>query len=292
MTESEALAQTQNVMRVLSVLNLHFFARSFNGMHSPDHIGSAWHGGLGKMLHDAHPEAYKLLYEHPQSACKPYILTSPHYPADYLADNTPFDFQLTLLGQAAQSVAREIQRAFFQLAREGVGPKRGQFMIEDIQKTLFSPHSLTLLPAPKPVRFVFETPTLLKQNNAVLHTAPSLNVLMQRILFRVESILQLDRPADAPKAQIVPPPLWKHLLHETAQVALLEDHTQWQQKSRYSARQKAWMPFGGIQGAVFYGAVSPVVALWLQLAQTVYLGNKTTFHHGKVSVSLETGLTA
>lgn len=97
-------------------------------------------------------------------------------------------------------MAREIQQAFFQLAREGVGSKRGQFMIENIQKTLFSPHSLTLLPAPKPVRFVFETPTLLKQNNAVLKTAPSLNVLMQRILFRVESILQLDRPADAPES--------------------------------------------------------------------------------------------
>jgi hypothetical protein len=46
------------------------------------------------------------------------------------------------------------------------------------------------------------------------------------------------------------------------------------------------MPFGGILGVLQYQQVAPHLLIWLQLAEWLHVGNKTTFGHGRIGLLL------
>lgn len=269
---------TLALMAQLPVVEIKVKARNL-GLRAPQNMGSAWHGALGKVLHDYHPTVYAALYDGDATASpRPYVLRPPHYD-DTLAADTAFTFSVLLLGEGVQH-ATALTDALQRLSTLGVGPGRGRFSIEAISCepiTLPRPeHSVTA----STLSVLFHTPTLLKQGNQHLKEMPSMLLLIKRILGRVQGLLP---------ASTIPEDLKQHLLQQASNVScsLAESALSWHSTPRYSARQKAWMPFGGLCGSLLYRQVPPELELWLKWAQWLHIGNKTTFGHGEIRVLSE-----
>jgi hypothetical protein len=73
------------------------------------------------------------------------------------------------------------------------------------------------------------------------------------------------------------------VLATAAEAAVQNSALQWQSSPRYSARQHAWMPFGGLVGNIHYQNLASALWPWLRLLACLHLGNKTTFGHGQAA---------
>lgn len=254
-----------------SLCQLAVAARS-RGLRAPQNMGSAWHGALGKLLHDRHPQAYAGLYGGDTGSARPYVLRPPRYD-DTLQDGAPFAFSLLLLGDGVRH-ADTLRTALAELGGQGVGPGRGRFDVDAVE----THHpALPAEPAAAPCALAVQlcTPTLLKEDNRHLRQAPSMLLLCKRLLGRARELW--------PQAPL-PPQLVQALLQQAAQVACADAQLAWHSTPRYSARQKAWMPFGGLCGTLSYQAVPPALQQWLAWAQWLHVGNKTTFGHGQLQI--------
>lgn len=265
------------LMARLPLLQLQVQARNVS-LQPPQNMGSAWHGALGKVLHDTEPQAYCALYGSANATgARPYVLRPPCYD-ESLAVDAPFAFSLLLMGDGVHH-AQAVCDALDVLSVQGVGPGRGRFVLDTVIR---HPISLPLSPLPiatQDITLQLCTPTLLKQDNQHLKQAPSMLLLLKRIIGRVQGLL----PAHA-AAEGVPADVQRHLLQLAAPVACEASTLSWHNTPRYSARQKAWMPFGGLCGSIRYLQVPPELQLWLQWAQWLHIGNKTTFGHGQIRV--------
>ena len=274
--------KSADIIARLPLMQVSVKARSL-GMQLPDNIGSAWHGGLGKVLHDTQPEAYAALYgDDPQNADqsrlnKPYVLRPPQPDANMFAGGY-FGFSIILIGSGIQ-YAPELCAAIHHLAAQGVGPGRGQFEVESIEKKLIQLDEL--LPQESDITLHFLTPTLIKEDNRHIKDAPSMQLLIKRIINRAEGYLQsLAVPVQVPEM------LKQSLLQQADQILPATHDIAWHNMPRYSARQKVWMPFGGMCGSLQFEKLPVSLLQWLQLAQWLHIGNKTTFGHGRIGMIL------
>lgn len=268
---------TLALMTHLPVLQLQIQARSL-GLRAPQNMGSAWHGALGKVLHDSQPIAYAALYGDAATGTRPYVLRPPRYDDTLVAD-APFTFSLLLLGEGVRHTPAVVD-ALNTLSTQWVGPCHGRFTIDDISRQSVMLPSSQLPASAQDICVQLHTPTLLKQDNQHLKQAPSMLLLLKRTLGRVQGLLQ---------GHVVPGDMKQHLLQQAAAVACTSAELSWHSTPRYSARQKAWMPFGGLSGRLLYRQVPPELFLWLQWAQWLHIGNKTTFGHGEIRVHAEQG---
>ncbi len=244
-------------------LSLRFTAIS-QGLQASSHFGSAWHGGIGLWLHERHPLAYQALYEGAADAVKPYLLMPPE--ADVIGGQS-FSMEIKLFGDATRHEMALVS-AVEALAEAGVGPGRGRFTLVDVQKS-HSPWD-TSTGADRAV-LEFMTPTLIKADNRFLDTAPDLRVVMQRGLGRLAHL-----------GHVLAPDSKEQLLAVAQRAVLQRADLQWRTSPRYSARQQAWMPFGGLQGSVHYFGVDASLWPWMRVVEYLHLGNKTTFGHGHI----------
>lgn len=186
---------------------------------------------------------------------------------------------MILIGVAVAQANAVIQ-AIHTLAQQGVGPGRGRFAIENIsQQSMSVGIDFVQEAKQQDMTLSFLTPTLLKQDNQHLKQAPCFSLLLKRILWRTEQFLQtLPNPVELPND------LRRQLIQQATHVTIESSVLEWHNTPRYSARQKAWMPFGGLCGKVHYLNVPNILLPWLQLSEWLHLGNKTTFGHGRIAI--------
>jgi CRISPR-associated protein Csx16 len=274
--------QSLQIIAQLPLMQILVKARSL-GMQQPQNIGSAWHGGLGKVLHDTEPQAYALLYGDEQSSeangpqAKPYVLRPPALTAS-LDEGAEFEFSLILIGHGVAH-ASALTNAIHHLARAGVGPGRGQFSVEDIECQTINLGANAVPMQARDIVLRLMSPTLLKEDNAHIKHAPSLPLLLKRILSRVDIFL-----SQIPESTPISNGLRQRLLDQASVAHTSNAQVTWHSTPRYSARQKAWMPFGGVVGLLQYQNVAFSILVWLQLAEWLHVGNKTSFGHGRIGV--------
>lgn len=243
--------------------SVHFQAHS-QGMKAARHFGSAWHGGIGLWLHQHHPQAYLALYGGAANAVKPYLLIPPFT----AVQGQVFTLKIRLFA-AAIAHQQAVMDAVAALSQSGVGPERGRFSLLSANA-----HRLSwdCSEGPTQAMLQLQTPTLLKVDNHFLRTVPSLATVMQRTLGR---LVHLGCP--------LTPEVRAGVLATAAQATVQNSALQWQSSPRYSARQHAWMPFGGLVGNIHYQNLAPALWPWLRLITCLHLGNKTTFGHGQAA---------
>jgi CRISPR-associated protein Csx16 len=280
MLEHKILEESRHIIANLPLIQISIRARSL-GMQTPQNIGSAWHGAFGKILHDTQPSCYAALYgnkldgEDTHIDVKPYVLRPPQPDIDF-SSGTNFSFSIILMGQGVEYVD-QIKTAIHQLGEQGVGPGLGQFEVQHIECKPIQLQGTTNQECDITLHFL--SATLLKEGNLHIKTAPSMALLIKRVLNRTDQFLrQLDTSLE------IPAQLKKHLVQQADQVALSQHEIEWLTQPRYSARQKAWMPFGGISGTVQFSRLPASLMLWLELAQWLHVGNKTTFGQGRIGV--------
>jgi len=287
----------KDILSRLPLLRLEFCCTS-RGITVPHNPGSAWHGGLGKALHDVAPQSYQVLYGEKEGALPhPYVLRPPQG-HESLPRGARFNFEIILAGPAVAEFPGLLM-AVDHWSRLGVGPGLGGFTVERILQHL--PDGL-LLPvfdgsaarAPHAhsaaelwqtertatqLQLELRTPLLIKQDNGHLRQAPDCRALMQRLINRIDMLIRLD-----PSAPTMGRPAKDALLGRLQHIEISSNTLQWQTQERYSARQKAWMPFGGLAGEIVYCGDLSAVTPWLTLLEWLHLGNKTTFGHGRIEV--------
>lgn len=79
------------------------------------------------------------------------------------------------------------------------------------------------------------------------------------------------------------PAQYEALRTAAAKVRVTENNLRWQDWTRYSSRQEAFMKFGGLVGKIRYsGNISPVFKELLQFASVAHIGKQTSFGLGRV----------
>ncbi len=241
----------------------------------PQNIGSAWHGAFGKVLHDEFPDAYAALYgEQPKNHARPYVLRAPFYD-DSIVEGSGLMLTLILANTGLDHLPATCA-ALMRMAEMGVGPGLGKFEVRHLRVQPFQLPELSKLPAYRDVYLALSTPVLLKEDNMHMKQAPSMLQLMKRILARTQSLWP-DHP--------MPIGLQQFLLRKAATICGTASHMRWESQPRYSARQKTWMPFGGLTGLLEFKAVPAEIQLWLHWAEILHIGNKTTFGQGQLSIT-------
>jgi CRISPR-associated endoribonuclease Cas6 len=124
----------------------------------------------------------------------------------------------------------------------------------------------------------FKTPTTIKHQGQLLHGAPSLAALVQRLLERIASLLDLLTDD--------PPPLPFHELARLArEVRIVADPAEplparWVDLERYSSTHGYKHPIGGIVGRVRYaGDLTPFLP-WLTFGQWLHVGKNAAQGNG------------
>ena len=74
------------------------------------------------------------------------------------------------------------------------------------------------------------------------------------------------------------------LLLQARQIHPIDTQLEWIKTRRYSAKSKKWMAFNGLIGSIILPNVPPSLLLWLQLAEWIHIGNKTTFGYGRIAL--------
>lgn len=286
----------KSALAQLPLLHLRFYCTS-QGITMPDNPGSAWHGGFGKALHDIGSSAYATLYgDRSGSLPHPYILRPPQGHTA-LAKGQSFEFALILIGPALAEL-NAILAAIDLWSRLGVGPGLGKFSVERIEQQLPNSKQHMLYGAgcaqppqmhsaaelyldARPIQQLdlqLVSPLLVKQDNGHLRQAPALDAIAQRLLNRIDMMLKITCPDIRLGMDNK-----RRILEQIANAQLAHSDLQWQDQARYSARQKSWMPFGGLTGQLRYHGQLDALAPWLPLLEWLHLGNKTTFGQGQIS---------
>lgn len=279
--------------------------------------GSTFHGAFGWALRRLYRPLYDLLYE-PASTMlpageaarialpKPFVLVPPLETQCQYPPGSRLSCDLLLIGPACYSLTACLC-AFEHLGREGLGPARGRFELERVERlvpggapclVLEQGRSTVMHPGPPTtsqevirgwedrdvdnVTLTFDIRLRLKKDNCLLRTCPEFATFLERLIARLNLLSGAYHGG----------PMLEHgarrvLLEQAKQVAVCSHDLVWDDWARYSGRQKEWMRFGGLLGAVTYeGDLSPFMP-WLALGEWLHVGGKTSFGLGKFRIFLE-----
>ncbi|MFA7243352.1 MAG: CRISPR system precrRNA processing endoribonuclease RAMP protein Cas6 [Sulfuricellaceae bacterium] len=287
-----------------SIARFRFTLEALSAMPMPDYKGSIFRGSLGMALNRLFPPAYRELFrdgDGNDDPIRPYVLLPPlDNESSYPVEHT-FECGLTLFGAAIRH-ALACFGAMDYLGNIGLGKARGRFRVLRIEvfrpegwgecfnrnegfsghPTPFSARDfLERLPDMRPdsIELLLRTPLRLKSENRLLGTAPGFGVLMSRLIGRLNLL----------SMAIQNTPLLNHeqkhsLLALAEKIETVESDWHWEDWSRYSARQREWMKFGGLLGRLAYrGELAPFFP-YLKLAEIVHMGGRTPFGLGYVQV--------
>lgn len=132
------------------------------------------------------------------------------------------------------------------------------------------------------IRINLNTRLRLTHNNQRITHAPSFEMLITRLIGRIKNLSDLYGESNLISSAE------KHELIEAAKTIVLHSqNVEWSEWSRYSGRQKEWMKFGGLLGAITcQGKLEPFLP-WLALGEWTHVGGKTSFGLGKYSLEME-----
>ncbi len=278
----------ENVLEIGKYL---FTFRAAEDIHLPEYKGSTFHGGLGTALRAVSPSWFNRLFC--QDGTKPYILLPPMDNDRIYPGGHTFQCELTLVGEAASQYS-VCQAAFEYLGnRLGLGYRRGKFHLEGVEVASISPRfpggecpspvsageivqNRSWLSDCSKISFHFITRLRLKDNNRLLRNAPGFPVFFARLVGRLNSL-----SAFYGRGELIPAGDRRGLMAEAERIELKDARIQWDDWSRFSARQKSWMKFGGLLGHITWqGDFTPFMP-YLALGEWLHVGGKTSFGLGK-----------
>jgi hypothetical protein len=290
-----------NELSPFQLLNLHFAFQAMDDLYLEGFTGSTWHGALGYALARVSPEAFERLYGLPgqdSGTPRPFVLL-PDLPS--AGATPPLGFSVTLFGSAVE-LAGVLVLAAENLAAAGLGNRQIPLRLLRVSQNAtligtrdstevlgaeglwrgdaLQPLHLADLAAPwqqAPVGSVlvrFDTRLRLKAGSSVLKQAPTLEVLLQRLLERISALALLYGPGALPSEGV------RDLLAQARDVALVETNLRWAEWSRASGRTGQVMPWGGLLGDVCYRGDLTRLLPWLGVGACLHVGSKTSFGLG------------
>ena len=259
--------------------------------------GSLLHGMLGKVLREQSPSVYADLIGPLDASAgnespRPLWLQPPLDPRAVYIPGDGLHFDLMLANPRPDWLAA-LERALPEIGRQGVGKSRGRFTVQSITPV---PWNHDGMPAPVSLEDMLRdtrishrsrhlllqclTPLRLKAGGDVLRQPPSAALLLRRLLARASMLAACPIPAL---------PLATQAQAQAEHLALAEHRLQWDDLSRYSARQDAVLPLGGLTGWIGYrapaGADIDAVRAWFAVGEWLQIGGKTSFGLGLYRIS-------
>lgn len=270
-----------------------------HGLHWSGFPGALLHSGLGMMLARVAPEVFACFIGGEDAPAgskatrpKPWWMLPPldtrmiFAPGDDLAIDLYF-------ANPQRGWEQACAQALEMLGESGIGAARGRFSMLGHEMVPWSatqparPEGVALesmlaelacVPSPRYIGLQLVTPLRIKSEGGLLRGAPAATVMVQRVLARA-AMLAGVRVADLPGAA--------EAQHQAAFLTLSEQDLYWDDLSRYSARQQAEVPMGGLTGWLRYQAAADVRTAWAWLAigEWLHVGTKTTFGLGAYRVA-------
>lgn len=271
----------------------------------PVYKGASFHGALGQALSKIGTHFRDYFYnpsppahwsDSQQAPPRPYVLIPPYEEKTHYAAGDTLNLGIILYG-AAIDYFMIVFAALDHLGEfMGLGKQRGRFRIDCIRqltthgaKLIYSNRQwlgqaqamqaeqfFTDTPvSPSRIRLNHSTRLRLKADNELLHAAPPFNLLLNRLLGRINSLATLYCGGS-----IISPEQKQHLLNLAETVQIEHSTLQWHDWQRHSQRTHSTMPFGGLLGETIYrGELAPFIP-WLTLGQWVGVGGETSFGLG------------
>ena len=210
---------------------------------------------------------------------RPFVVRASHLDARTVAPGEQFYFDMHVFLREAADLLADVERAFEQVAIDGLGASRGRASLQHVQRQSVT---LPLCPGVEPIQRItvrFETPTELKHSGAVADR-PEFGVLFARARDRVSTIakeyggvdLNLDYRGMAARAAAV----------EIRRSALRRVDVE-----RRSSRTGQRHDIGGFVGEVDYEGVMTEFVPILRAAEWTGVGRQTVWGKGAIRVLLQ-----
>lgn len=233
----------------------------------------------------------------------PYLLMAQfnQTPVTY-PKGSSIQWQMNLFGNRIPEVLPYIVLTAERMGQAGLGRDRGKFHIDSIiginndDATIIYHHSTKNLKMPLPVmncdisnnpnavaekiRIGFLTPLRLQRKGEFVEDI-SFDDIVVNILRRYSLLVKYYQP-NSPEVKID-----KQSLEKAAKIKTIESNLTWQSYSRYSARQKRHMVFGGLVGeTVVAGDLGQYIPL-LNIGRLINIGKNTSFGFGNYDYVIE-----
>ncbi|MDY0331719.1 MAG: CRISPR system precrRNA processing endoribonuclease RAMP protein Cas6 [Thiomonas sp.] len=270
------------------------------GLHWSGFPGALLHSGLGMMLARVSPAVFEVLIGGEDARAGEASRPRPWWmlpPLDVRMAFAPGDdLQLDLFFANPQGDWADVcAQALEALGEAGVGKSRGRFALLRHEPVPWACNEGQGERAPLPAapielgrmlasaRFMEEgarhigvqllTPLRLKGEQGLVQQAPAAALFVRRLLARA-AMLSGVRMVDLPLAQ--------QALEQAHTLLITQQDLHWDDLSRYSARQQAELPLGGLTGWLRYSGAGPLDAAlaWFAVGEWLHLGTKTTFGLG------------
>ena len=291
--------------REFSLARYRFHLVTTRSFDLPANKGALFHGGLGWMLRDLAPDAYRFLYSHSQeekhkgmTLPRPFVISPSLDGQVHFRPGMHLYFDLTLFGEAV-ALFPACFSAVSALGDKGLGRDRGTYRIARVEE-IRVPVSRVIYdettrkwqdpgPALTWDEIIAEcsghmaswitieclTRLRIKEDNRLVKDILPFRVLLERLFGRLELLGRayqgcalLDREE-------------KHaLLAQAGHVKISENGLFWSDWSRFSGSQRKWMKFGGLLGSITYFGNVGIFLPYLALGQWVHVGGKSTFGLG------------
>ncbi|WP_125716178.1 CRISPR system precrRNA processing endoribonuclease RAMP protein Cas6 [Pseudoalteromonas rubra] len=278
----------QHVCNHFNVLALRLSFRLERDGELPAFKGSMWHGWLGQALKRFDEHSYFVLFhEHASGQPKPYAVVVEDDKRCQWHRGELLHMTLYLYAEACQLVDK-VLGAVQAGGRLGLGKSRIPVQLLSVAsatKNGLQPgchiQSLSdwLVPGAAALHgetaLEFISPLRMKVAQRQLTQAPQLGQLCLQIKRRLTLLTRywlVDDMRLTEQLQQALPVLGDHEFYDFTYV---ED---WQ---RYSNKQQAQLPFGGLKGQVSFSGEISEARPWLQLGEVLGIGGKTTFGLGR-----------
>ncbi len=290
-------------LQKLTIAKYLFRLRAETPILLPPYKGSSFHGGFGHALKRIAPFYYKEIFEPGSDGAKPkpFVLLPPldtekQYPAGH-----NFTCELTLFGSAEQFFPI-CHAALEFLGRElGIGSNRGKFTVQSMEtaqpfrqdQSRDSDKGVNCLDIATAcgnsavrdsLTIYLPTRLRLKADGRLVSGAPDFHLFFARLLGRINTLSSLYGNGKAVQAE------GRDLLIKLAAETIALDRQTtdnscvWKDLPRYSGRQKQWMKFGGLTGAISWQGkeddFQPFLP-FLAVGEWIHAGGKTSFGLGK-----------
>jgi hypothetical protein len=205
---------------------------------------------------------------------RPYVVRAEGLDGLVARAGTEFAFGVHLFRTGAEAVAM-LERAFAQVAEEGIGVGRGRAELVGIERRQVTVEWEPRREARR-VEVVFLTPTELKAGGQVAGTA-EFGVLMRRVRDRVARLAAVYGEGCGEVD-------YRGLGERADGVRLVEERMAWQERTRRSGRTGQVHPLGGFTGRCVYEGELGEFLPWLEAAQWTGVGRQTVWGKGAVAV--------
>lgn len=307
----------------LTVARVEFRLEAETAVELPEYSGSTFRGGFGRGLRRVGCVragacrrcvlggrcVYGYVFETPVPSDAEVLSKNSHAPHPFVLElptgqcrvepGSEFGVGMTLVGRAIDYLPYCVL-AFEEFGRCGIGRSRGRFRVREVaagdgdtRVRVYDGRAGRFLASPTVLRpgltdpddkgvdrvvLEFVTAARLKHEGRLV-SEPEFHVVFRSLLRRISSLLyfhcgvRLD--AD-----------FRGLIRAAADVRVETAELRWKDWSRYSARQRARMRYGGVLGRVTYcGRMGPFLP-YLRAGEHVHVGKHTSFGLGRYRLIL------